>query len=139
MQPFGHIRVYGRSFEFGLSIHRFCKLLPKEETYGISAQLRRAALSISTNIAEGSKAASSLDYANYLNIAQKSTAESQSLLRFCQSAGYAPGADYRTMLSEAAGIAMMLHALRAKVLADAEQKGERKRRPKRKSSGGSPL
>ena len=65
MQRTDKIRAYDRAFRFGVAVYRFCKLLPKEETYGISAQLRRAVVSISTNIAE--EYASGADYAWYLS------------------------------------------------------------------------
>lgn len=119
MQPFPKIRVYERSLRFGIRIFRFSKPLPREETCGIGAQLRRAVLSISTNIAEGSKAVSQFDRANFINISEKSTAETQHLLLFCRELDYVPGAPYSEFQEELAGIARMLHAYRMKVHAEA--------------------
>ena len=119
MKAFRKIRVYVRSFDFGVRTYQFCKLLPKGEMFGISSQLRRAVLSISTNIAEGSKAISQFDHANFLNISEKSTAEAQHLYQFCQALGYAPGAPYEQLLEELGWIARMLHAYRVKVYAEA--------------------
>jgi four helix bundle protein len=63
-------------------------MFPKEEFFGITSQLRRAALSVPTNIVEGSHRATLGDYLRFLDIALGSIAETGYLLEFAGSLGY---------------------------------------------------
>ena len=58
-------------------IYRIVKLLPKEETYGLSDQMRRAAVSVPSNIAEGQARNTTRDFINFLYMARGSNAELQ--------------------------------------------------------------
>lgn len=61
--------VWQKSMDLVEEIYRLTKLLPKEEIFGIANQLRRAAISIPSNIAEGNTRNSQKDYARFLSIA----------------------------------------------------------------------
>lgn len=69
-------------------IYRLTEGFPKDELYGLTSQLRRAAVSISSNIAEGSGSSTIKDYSNYLNVAIKSTLETVSELVISEKRGY---------------------------------------------------
>ena len=115
MQRFADLKVWQRSHEFVLQVYRLTKGFPPEERYGLTSQLRRAALSVPTNIAEGSKRQTNPEYARFLNIAEGSLAETESLLMVSRDLGYLPVATTRPVLAEADEIAKMLHGLRSKV------------------------
>ncbi len=115
MQRFTELRVWQRSHTSVLSIYRLTAQFPPEELYGLTSQLRRAALSVPTNIAEGSKRISRPDYARFLNIAEGSLAETEYLLMVSRDLGYVPAKDAAALLAELTEIGSMLNALRSKV------------------------
>src|SRR3989344_3541722 len=80
MFRFETLELWKLATEYVDIIYRITKGFPKEELFGLTSQLRRASVSISTNIAEGSGAVSTRDYKNYLDIAVKSALETTSLL-----------------------------------------------------------
>ena len=82
------LRVFKTSNHLALEIYKLTKLFPKEELFGITSQLRRAALSVPTNIVEGSHRSSLADYIRFLDIAMCSLAETGFLIEFAESLGY---------------------------------------------------
>ncbi|GHV37330.1 four helix bundle protein [Bacteroidia bacterium] len=74
-KTFKELLVWQKSHEFVLKVYKLSKLFPKDELFGLTAQFRRAAVSISANICEGYKKKSNLDKLRFLNIAQGSTEE----------------------------------------------------------------
>ena len=88
---------------------------PVAERYGLLSQLRRAALSAPTNIAEGSKRTGSHDCGRFLNIAEGSLAETEYLVMVSRDLGYITAPQASAVLKEVAELARMLHGLREKV------------------------
>ena len=80
--------VWQKSMDLAVEIHELVKLLPKDELYGISNQLRRAAVSIPSNIAEGYARSSTPDYIKFLSYARGSNAEVETQLLICFRVGY---------------------------------------------------
>lgn len=115
MQHLKDLKVWQRSHALVLEIYRLTKSFPNDERLGIVSQLRRAAASVPTNIAEGAKRQGRQDYARFLNIAEGSLAETEYLVLLSRDLGYLPLKESEMPLAEAAEIARMLHALRAKV------------------------
>jgi len=115
MQRFTDLKVWQRIHTLVLEVYRLTALYPAEERFGLVAQLRRAAASVPTNIAEGSKRHGSQDYARFLNIAEGSLAETEYLLMLSRDLGYLKDEKTKAPLAEIAQIARMLHALRLKV------------------------
>ncbi len=116
MQRFTDLKVWQRSHALVLQIYRLTAAFPADERFGLVSQLRRAALSVSTNIAEGSKRNGNQEYARFLNIAEGSLAETEYLLLVSRDLIYATAKAIQPLLAEADEIARMLNALRAKVL-----------------------
>ena len=79
------------------------------------SQLRRAVLSVPTNIAEGSKRQTGQDYARFLNIAEGSLVETEYLIMVARDLGYLSPDSAEFPLAEIRQIASMLHGLRSKV------------------------
>lgn len=74
-KKFTDLIVWQKAHQFILSTYRFSSGFPKNEIYGLTSQLRRAAVSIAANIAEGFKKTGISDTVRYLNIAQGSLEE----------------------------------------------------------------
>ena len=122
MQRFTDLKVWQRSHALALEVYRQTKAFPADERFGLTAQLRRAALSVPTNIAEGSKRQSRQEYARFLNIAEGSLAETEYLLMFSRDLGHVIASATSKVLVEIDEIARMLSNLRSRV----EQAGFRK-------------
>ena len=80
--------VWQRSIELSLSIYRLSATFPAEERYGLTSQLRRAGVSIPSNIAEGYGRGTRKDYKQFLSIARGSTLEVQTQLIIAGELGY---------------------------------------------------
>ncbi|MBZ5642339.1 MAG: four helix bundle protein [Acidobacteriia bacterium] len=119
MQRFTELRVWQRSHALVLQVYRLTKGFPSEERYGLTSQLRRAALSVPTNIAEGSKRQTRIEYARFLNIAEGSLAETEYLLMVSRDLQYLSTVEAKPVLAEADEVAKMLHSLRKKVVSPA--------------------
>lgn len=77
-----------------LTIYRITKLFPKEEVFGLTAQMRRAAVSISSNIVEGCSRSSEKDYQRFIEIAFGSCRELHYQTTLSQKLGYISENDY---------------------------------------------
>ena len=74
-QTFQDLLVWQKAHNFVLGIYALTTGLPKPETYGLSLQMRRAAVSIPANIAEGFRRRGKADKARFMNIAEGSVEE----------------------------------------------------------------
>ena len=83
MQNFRDLKVWQKSHSMVLGVYRATSSFPREELYGLSSQMRRAAVSIPANIAEGCGRRSGPDFARHLQIAAGSASE---LEYFCMLA-----------------------------------------------------
>ena len=75
MQDYHQLKVWEVSHHFAVGIFRISRSFPKEELYGITSQVRRAAFSIPINIAEGCGRHTSKDFAHFLDMAMGSASE----------------------------------------------------------------
>ena len=87
-KTFQDLIVWQRSHLFVLTVYRLTKSFPKEELYGLTMQLRRAAVSIAANIAEGFRKRTKADKARFMNIAQGSFEECRYYLILAADLGY---------------------------------------------------
>lgn len=78
--PFFQLDVWREAVEYANHIYSITSTFPKEEVYGLASQLRRAAVSVSSNLAEGSGRTSKAEFARYVEIAYGSLMESVSQL-----------------------------------------------------------
>lgn len=115
MQRFTELKVWQRGHSLVLSVYRMSAGFPLAERYGLLSQLRRAALSVPTNIAEGSKRLTSQEYARFLNIAEASLAETEYLLMVSRDLGYITPTMASKPFEEISELSKMLHGLRKKV------------------------
>lgn len=82
------LKPYRLSLDFVVDIYTITKKFPKSEDYGISSQMRRAAISIPSNIAEGSSRNSTKDFLRFLNIASGSLAEVETQIEIAKRLNY---------------------------------------------------
>ena len=80
MESFKQLEVWQRSIELVKEIYRTTEKFPKSEIYGLSSQMRRSAVSIPSNIAEGYKRQGLGEYLQFLSIADASAAELETQL-----------------------------------------------------------
>jgi four helix bundle protein len=87
-RSFEDLVVWQKAHAFVLNIYKLSRKFPKEETYGLAAQLRRASVSVPANIAEGFKRRKKPDKARPFNIAEGSLEEARYYLRLAHDLGY---------------------------------------------------
>ena len=80
--------MWRKAHQFVLEVHSFTAAFPKQESYGLSLQMRRAAVSIPANIAEGFRRRGKADKARYMNIAEGSLEECRYYLILAYDLGY---------------------------------------------------
>ena len=112
MQHFTKLLVWQRSHKLVLAIYGASVGFPRSEQFGLASKLRRAALSVPTNIAEGSKLQSQSDFALFLNMAEVSLAETEYLLMVSRDLGYIQPPAVSRYLKEVSEILRMLLGLR---------------------------
>ena len=113
MKTFRELIVWQKAHTLTLGIYRESRSFPRDEQYGLTSQIRRAALSTAANIVEGNKRRSPKDFAHFLNIAQGSNEEVKYLLLVATELAYlsASSAQGLSLLTDEVGA--MLHAFAA--------------------------
>ena len=105
------LQVWQKSMDLVVEIYKIVKLLPKEETYALSDQMRRAAVSIPSNIAEGQQRQTTKECKYFLLIAKRSCSELTTHLLICQRINYLTDSQAQYALSLADEIGRMLTVL----------------------------
>jgi len=100
-RSFRDLVVWQRAHEFVLAVYRYTESFPEWEKYGLAHQLRRAAISIPANIAEGFGKRSQAEKARFLNIAEGSVEECRYYLILSQDLGYGQNESLMSTLEEA--------------------------------------
>ena len=88
MRPHYSLDVWNRSIELAEAIYRLTAGFPREEEYGLKSQLRRAAISIPSNIAEGAARQTKKEFLRFLYIAAGSASEIDTQLEIARRLGY---------------------------------------------------
>jgi four helix bundle protein len=91
------LRVFVRADELVLRVYHLTRRFPSDERFGLRTQLRRAAVSVATNIVEGCARTSTREYAHFLNVAFGSAAEAQYLLLLASRLDFVPEPDFKTV------------------------------------------
>ena len=111
MKDFKELTVWQKSMELALEVYRLAKMLPKEELFALSDQLRRAAVSIPSNIAEGYGRESKNEYLRFLRIARGSKYEMETQLLLCVDLGYFSESNTLAALALSDEIGKMLNVM----------------------------
>lgn len=111
MKNFRDLKVWGKAHKLALAVYAETRNFPKEELYGLTSQLRRAAASIPTNIAEGCGRGTDRELAQFAQIAAGSTSEVDYLLQLSRELGYIGQDAYQELQNQTVEIRKMLAAL----------------------------
>lgn len=82
------LEVYKQSMDFVESVYKLTKKLPSDEKFGLISQMRRAAVSIPSNIAEGSARKNTKEYIQFLYISLSSLSELETQIEICVRLGF---------------------------------------------------
>jgi four helix bundle protein len=110
------LEVWSKSIELSVSIYQLTRSFPAEERFGLASQLRRASVSVPSNIAEGAGRGSRGEFLRFIAIARGSLAELQTQLEIARRCGLCDSIDGPLTLSQA--VAMMLSALARRLAED---------------------
>jgi four helix bundle protein len=107
--------VWQKSMDLVVAIYRITQKLPSYEQFGLTSQLRRAAVSIPSNIAEGYGRHSSGSYKQFLSISRGSLLELETQIEICLRLGYITTVDTESVLNTITEISKMLTSLISKI------------------------
>lgn len=111
MEDYRELIVWRQSMELVRQVYALTKLLPKEETFALSNQIRRAVVSIPSNIAEGYGRHSRNDYLRFLNIARGSKNVVETQLQICLMLDYLKPEDIAETQAVCTEVGKMLNSL----------------------------
>ena len=120
LKSYKELKVWQKAMDLTVEIYRLVKLLPKSEIYVLSDQMRRAAISIPSNIAEGQGRSSVKEYAKFLSFARGSQTELETQLQICLRLDYFSEKDAEIALNLCEEISKMLVVMMKK-LADKDK------------------
>jgi len=109
---FQRLDIWHRSTQFADAIYQVTESFPRKEVFGLTSQLRRAAVSISANIAEGSSRASNKEFSRFVEIAYGSLCETVSHLKIAKSQRMIVEDQFFQLWNEAQQLARMLSSFR---------------------------
>ncbi|MEO1074764.1 MAG: four helix bundle protein [Bacteroidota bacterium] len=111
IESYTDLLVWQRAMDLVDSVYAVTRSFPKSEQFGLTAQVRRAVVSIPSNIAEGWGRPSRKDFLRFLYIARGSLYEVETQLRIAKRQGFVHGDDLTGMLSQAETLSKMLLGL----------------------------
>jgi four helix bundle protein len=109
---FRELRVWQGGMDLVESVYRVSGGFPKSELYGLTSQMRRAAVSVPSNIAEGATRASTKEFLQHISIAQASLAEVETQLEIAVRLGYIGRELLTPLLEQSTILGKQLYALR---------------------------
>jgi len=105
------LKVWQKALDWAEAIYIATAAWPREERFGLISQVRRSAVSVASNIAEGAARRTTGEFMQFVGIAQGSLAEAETQLLLAQRLGYATGRDGSPLLFASAEISRMLAGL----------------------------
>ena len=115
MQNYHQLLVWKKAQAIALHVHRITERIPRDGNSGLVGQLRRASLSIPSNIVEGATRPTDKDFVKFLHIALASAAEVECQLEFAADARLIPAAEFTARQQELIEIRKMLAGLIKKI------------------------
>jgi four helix bundle protein len=118
VKDFRTLTVWQKAHQFALAIHSVTKRFPRDERYELTSQLKRAALSIASNIAEGCGRRGDGEFHKFLQNASGSASEAEYQLLYARDLGYIEATEYSLLQHQICEVRRMLSALTVKVDVD---------------------
>ncbi len=112
IKDFRDLRVWQDAIEMAKTIYEMTRLFPKEEIYGITNQMRRSSVSVSSNIAEGQSRGHLREYVHFLDIARGSIAELESQVVLSSELGFLSEEQSRTVVEKIHSVRRQLTSLK---------------------------
>lgn len=112
IKSFRDLRVWQLGMELVVLVYGITDGFPKHELFGLTSQMRRSAVSVPSNIAEGHAREHRNEYLHHLSIAQASLAELETQLEIATRLGYLPADQFDNAQTQATALNRQLHALR---------------------------
>lgn len=116
MRDFERLAAWQKAHSLVLGVYRATEEFPKSERWGLVDQLRRAAVSIPSNVAEGYGRSTDPEFGRFLSIALGSSSEVKYQLLLARDLHYLPETDYNTLSANLDVIQRMLSTLRTRVV-----------------------
>ena len=111
METHRDLRVWQQSIDFVSSIYLMTRSLPKEELFGLASQMRRSAVSVPSNIAEGYARGTDKEKIHFLRISSGSMSELETQLTLCLKLGYISQEEYNATSEKLVSVWKQLNAL----------------------------
>ena len=111
MKDFRQLKVWEKAHQLALVVYKATKEFPKEELYGLTSQIRRASMSIPTNIAEGCGRNTDAEFARFLQIAMGSASETEYQLILARDLEFLPINTYEKLHNDVEEVKRMLASL----------------------------
>jgi len=111
LKDFRGLKVWEKAHQLTLSIYRVTNEFPNEEKYGLASQLRRSAVSIPTNLAEGCGRGSDQELNRFVQVAMGSASEVEYLLLVCHELGYLDSTVHQQLEERTTEVKRMLVSL----------------------------
>ena len=115
MRDFRELKVWEKAHRLTLDIYQITQSFPREEVYGLQNQMRRAASSVPTNLAEGCGRDTTTELARFLHISMGSLSEVDYQLLLSRDLAYIQGADYDRLLAQLQEVRRMLISYSQKI------------------------
>ena len=111
MRPHHNLEAWSKALEFVIEIYKRTEVFPKEERYGLTSQIRRAAVSVPANIAEGAGRYSAREFAHFLSNAQGSASELETELIISHRLGYIDETTFSRLIEQLERIGRLITGL----------------------------
>jgi four helix bundle protein len=111
MASYKELIVWQKAFNVAVDIYTVTKKFPKDEIFGMTSQMRRSAVSISSNIAEGSLRGTKKDYVHFLRISLGSCAELENQILLSEKIGLIKKEDCTTITGQLAEVMKILNVI----------------------------
>ena len=112
MNNFRNLDVWNKAVELATSVYQKTENFPKTEKYGLTSQIRRSTVSISSNIAEGAGRKSAKEFQQFLHIATGSCYELETQLKISRNLNFLDAQDYEKIKVQLIEIQKMIYSLR---------------------------
>ena len=118
MRDYRRLKVWEKAHQFVLDLYRATRAFPTEERFGLTRELRRSAVSVPSNVAEGSGRGTDRDYARFLSIAAGSASEADYQILLARDLGYLDERTHAQLDAQVQEIKRMLNSFVQKLTAN---------------------